>query len=374
MSDHYSPNYVDEPAEEVNDEYSNDDLFNITSWGADLSFREIITMYEEGELLKPELQRKYVWEKIEASRFVESLLLGLPVPSIFLAESTNETKLIVDGYQRIMTVYDYVRGVFSKDGKIFKLTNSEKINKRWRGKAFSELSESDQRKIRKASIHAIIFVQTEPKNSNTSLFQIFERINTGGKTLTAQEIRNCVYQGEFNTLLFQLNNDANWRALLGRPDHDQRMLDMEFILRFFALQDKRVRESEKKQISLKKHLNTFMDSETEKDTEQCRASFEGAMLVINQLLGASAFQNYSVETGEFSGRFSPTIFDAIAIATANAIANNVDLKASTIVKQHKALLEDESFILFTTERTTNIDHINGRISLAAHYLYGVDDD
>lgn len=86
MSEHYKPSYVDEPAEEINDEYSNDDLFNITSWGADPSFRELITMYDEGELQKPELQRKYVWEKPEASRFIESLLLGLPVPSIFLAE------------------------------------------------------------------------------------------------------------------------------------------------------------------------------------------------------------------------------------------------------------------------------------------------
>ena len=78
-----------------NDSYSNDDLFNITSWGADLSFRELVTMYEEGDLLKPELQRKYVWKKQEASRFIDSILLGLPVPSIFLAKKEDETMLIV---------------------------------------------------------------------------------------------------------------------------------------------------------------------------------------------------------------------------------------------------------------------------------------
>lgn len=95
---------------EQNDDYSDDSLFNISSWGADLSFREIIAMYEENELVKPELQRKYVWNKVEASRFVESILMGLPVPSVFFAQSGSQ-KLIVDGYQRIMTVYDYVRGV-----------------------------------------------------------------------------------------------------------------------------------------------------------------------------------------------------------------------------------------------------------------------
>ena len=72
---------------EMEDDYSDDSLFNISSWGADLSFRELVSMYNDNELVKPELQRKYVWDKIEASRFIESILLGLPVPSIFLAQS-----------------------------------------------------------------------------------------------------------------------------------------------------------------------------------------------------------------------------------------------------------------------------------------------
>ena len=90
---------------EDNGSYSDDSLFNINSWGADMSFRELITMYEEDELVKPELQRKYVWSKDEASRFIDSILLGLPVPSIFLAK-VGEQRLIIDGYQRILTVYD----------------------------------------------------------------------------------------------------------------------------------------------------------------------------------------------------------------------------------------------------------------------------
>lgn len=76
---------------EMEDDYSDDSLFNISSWGADLSFRELVSMYNDNELVKPELQRKYVWDKIEASRFIESILLGLPVPSIFLS-SIRESK------------------------------------------------------------------------------------------------------------------------------------------------------------------------------------------------------------------------------------------------------------------------------------------
>ena len=187
--------------EEENDFYSDDDLFRISAWGADLSFRELIDRYQDNELLKPELQRKYVWDRTEASRFIDSLLLGLPVPSIFLAKTQNEKLLIIDGYQRIMTVYDYVRGIYSGDGKVFKLSKSEKINLRWRGNSFLELSDTEQRKIKNTTIHAIIFSQQHPVGTDTSLYQIFERINTSGKTLLPQEIRNCVYQGKLNDLL-----------------------------------------------------------------------------------------------------------------------------------------------------------------------------
>ena len=79
---------MDEFKEEL-EQYSDDDLYNINSWGADLSFREIITMYDDDELLKPELQRKYVWSRAEASRFIDSILLGLPVPSVFFCKRTE---------------------------------------------------------------------------------------------------------------------------------------------------------------------------------------------------------------------------------------------------------------------------------------------
>ena len=244
--------------EEENDYYSDDYLFKISSWGADLSFRELIQRYEDNELVKPELQRKYVWDKTEASRFIDSLLLGLPVPSIFLAKTPDEKLLIIDGYQRIMTVYDYVRGIFAGDNKVFKLSRSEKINPKWRGRAFSELTDTEQRKIRNTTIHAIIFLQQHPTGDDTSLYQVFERINTSGRTLMPQEIRNCVYQGSFNTLLFELNKLPNWRILFGSKDVDQRMRDIEFILRFFALNSPEFEAITQDNISLKKFLNQFM--------------------------------------------------------------------------------------------------------------------
>lgn len=339
--------------------------------GADLSFRELISMYDDNELVKPELQRKYVLDKVEASRFVESVLLGLPVPSIFLAQSGSQ-KLIVDGYQRIMTVYDYVRGIFTTDGKVFKLSNSDKINSRWRNKAFSELTTDEQRKIKSTTIHAIVFEQKKPENDDTSLYQVFERINTSGRSLMAQEIRNCVYQGSFNSLLFELNENELWRGLFGVKDTDSRMRDIEYILRFFALKSDIVMKSTSSQISLKKTLNEFMQSQKNADDttiETFKKEFEDTVEIISNRIGKNAFRNYT--TSGYSKKFHPAIFDAIMIASFN---NRLSSNARQIItnEQHIALLNNKKFKKATSTRTTDLENIRTRIALAERFIFGVD--
>lgn len=362
---------IEKISSEINDDYSDDSLFNIASWGADLSFRELISMYDDNELVKPELQRKYVWDKVEASRFVESVLLGLPVPSIFLAQSGSE-KLIVDGYQRIMTIYDYVRGIFTTDGKVFKLSNSDKINSRWRNKAFSELTTDEQRKIKSTTIHAIVFEQKKPENDDTSLYQVFERINTSGRSLMAQEIRNCVYQGSFNSLLFELNENELWRGLFGVKDTDSRMRDIEYILRFFALKSDIVMKSTSSQISLKKTLNEFMQLHKSADDttiETFKKEFEDTVEIISNRIGKNAFRNYT--TSGYSKKFHPAIFDAIMIASFN---NRSSSNARQIItnEQHIALLKNEEFKKATSTRTTDLENIRTRIALAERFIFGVD--
>ena len=362
---------IEEIKSELEDGYSDDSLFNISSWGADLSFRELVSMYKDDELVKPELQRKYVWDKIEASRFIESVLLGLPVPSIFLAQSGSQ-KLIVDGYQRLMTVNDYMRGIFSKDDKIFKLSKSKKINKLWRDKAFTELSTDDQRKIRSTTIHAIIFEQKKPHNDDTSFYQIFERINTSGRTLTPQEIRNCVYQGELNTMLFELNDNQDWRALFGAESTDCRMQDMEYILRFLAMKTPDVLESTANQISLKKTLNTFMEKHKNGSAEtisQFKQDFETTIKLIYNKIGEYAFRNLNDD--KFSSKFHPAIFDAIMIAT---FLVNQDGQEVTDVStdKHKELFSCDEFKDAISNRTTNVVNINTRIKCVARSFYGVE--
>lgn len=354
--------------------YSDDDLYNINSWGADLSFREIINMYEEDELLKPELQRKYVWTKVEASRFIDSILLGLPVPSVFFAKEPNETMLIIDGFQRIMTVYDYVNGIFSGDGKIFKLSNTDNINARWRGKAFAELEIEEKRRIRNTTIHAIIFEQKYPRN-DTGMFQIFERINTGGRTLKAQEIRNCVYQGKCNSLLFRLNKNKNWRTILGMEDEDARMADLELILRFFAMDDLINRkEADNKQINLAKYLNAYMSDKTKCSDDEIagmESKFEIMIKTCEKIFGNIAFRNLKSDLEKFTNKINPALFDAVSVATVYAIEKGAYNEDKDYMGNYIKLLNETEFKELISRRTTNTQNIFKRINMVSEELYGV---
>ena len=378
MAEDIEENHIVQLKEELDDDYVNDDLYNISSWGADFSFRELIMMYEDGDLVKPELQRKYVWGKPEASRFIDSVLLGLPIPSVFFAKTEDGKMLIIDGYQRLMTINDYVRGLWSEDNKVFKLSNiAEKINDRWRGLAFSELHEAEKRKIKTTTIHAIIFEQKKPTDSDTSLYQIFERINTSGRTLMPQEIRNCVYQGNFNSLLFQLNTNKSWRKLFGQEVEDSRMRDLEYILRFFALDFVYNEGSSKSNISLKKYLNEFMGSKANNSTKNIQEfsdAFNSTIAIIERLLGENAFYNIqSTDLSTIRKRFYPTLFDSIMIATNYAMKKGFNVSNVNESKRLR-LLKDDKFRKYISEGTMQVEHIRGRINLALKYLYDIDNE
>jgi hypothetical protein len=368
---------VDAPSDEQDDFYSDDDLFKISSWGADLSFRELISRYDENELVKPELQRNYVWDKTEASRFIDSVLLGLPVPSIFLAKTQDEKLLIIDGYQRFMTVRDYVKGVFSKDKSVFKLSRSEKIHERWRGKAFLELPDDEQRKIRNTTIHAIIFMQKHPVSGDTSLYQVFERINSSGRTLLPQEIRNCIYQGPINSLLFELNINHAWRTLWGTKDPDERMRDLEHILRFFALSDKRIFSSDNapSRISLKKYLNQYMDSVNNATSViDLKSRFEETIRFVHEHFGNGAFHNVSPsEDGKLVPSFSPTLFDAVMISVDKAMQLGIkQFNHGELEARRQSLLRSQEYQKLLSQETMRVPNIRSRAAQMFNCLFGVE--
>jgi hypothetical protein len=236
------------------------------------------------------------------------------------------------------------------------------------------LTESEQRKIKTTTIHAIIFEQKQPKDDDTSLYQIFERINTSGKSLMPQEIRNCVYQGNLNTLLFALNKDKNWRLLFGNPKEDSRMRDLEFILRFIALEKEFKKNLSKGSISLKKLLNEFMGTKannTETVVDGFELDFTKTINSVFAQFGENAF--YNVQSNDLTTirkRFYPTVFDSVMIATSIAIEKGIDM-SKNIEDKRLELLKDDKFREFSTQGTMKIEHINGRINLALKYLYNL---
>ncbi len=188
--------------------------YMVTSYGADMPVDGLVKRLDREDIFVPEFQRNFVWTLVQARlrTFVESwkLLLGeLPVPGIFLFKEPDTQKLmIVDGQQRLLTLFSAsTRGIF--DDKSFRLTGvSDEFNQ----KNYEALAHEDQRRLDDSILHATIFQQSEPSDDRSSIYQVFERLNTGGTPLHSQEIRACVYRGNLNRLLSQ----AGCQPLLAR--------------------------------------------------------------------------------------------------------------------------------------------------------------
>ena len=166
--------------------------YSITSYGADYTVDSIVQRIEKEKIFVPPFQRKYVWTQIQASRFIESLILGLPVPGVFFSkEEATERLLIIDGQQRILSIANFYRGVFGE--KKFRLKG---VQEDLEGKTYEELNEADQNRLDDSILHATIIKQDTPSDDESSIYMVFERLNTGGTPLQPQEIRACVYYGE----------------------------------------------------------------------------------------------------------------------------------------------------------------------------------
>lgn len=200
---------IEDAAEKENESI----YFSVASYGADYSVDVIISRLKKQQIIVPDFQRKYVWDIKKASRFIESLIIGLPVPGIFLSRDINNQNkmLIVDGQQRLLSLQYFYSGRF-KD-KVFKLSS---VCPELEGLTYDDLSPDDQGRLDDAIIHATIIKQETPANDDSSIYMVFERLNTGGVTLQPQEIRACIYYGEFNNLLSELVKTPSWRSLFSK--------------------------------------------------------------------------------------------------------------------------------------------------------------
>lgn len=222
-----------ERTEESEDQEQDVLVYQISSYPADITLKGYLDKWNSGQLTIPEFQRNYVWNRVRASKLIESLLLGLPVPGVFLYKDRRTNRLtVIDGQQIILSAIRYLRNEFDK--KDFSL---KKVLPKWDGKTYEELEESDRYQLDDTVLRATVVQQIDPED-DSSIYYIFERLNTGGINLNPMEIRKCVYFGDLFSLLERLNSDKNyknWRKIIAKPDPDKRLRDVELVLRCLAL-------------------------------------------------------------------------------------------------------------------------------------------
>ncbi len=192
------------------------------------SLRNILDMIEEGEVdLAPDFQRYQVWSKKQKCRLIESVLLRIPLPAFYFSSDDQGVMQVVDGVQRLTTIYKYVR-----DKKSFPLYDLEYLNEQVGGMTYSELGTEWIRRINKTQVTVnIIDPQTPPKVK----FDIFKRLNTGGTPLVAQEIRHCMSKQRARDFLKRLCNSEEFiKVLPAKIINHKRMANREMALRVAA--------------------------------------------------------------------------------------------------------------------------------------------
>ncbi|WP_282047308.1 DUF262 domain-containing protein [Roseibium album] len=335
---------IDDIEEEIHDE---DIVYQINTFGADYTVDGLVKRFDRGDIFRPEFQRNFVWTWPQASKFIESILLGLPIPSVFLyREESTQKHLIVDGLQRLTTLHAFHKGRFQHNDRVFRLKD---VKSRFEGKTIDELEEEDHRRFEDAVIHAMVIQQMVPEKDNSSVFYIFDRLNSNGTPLQPQEIRAAIYHGAFQAVLGELNSFENWREIFG-PTH-KRAKDQELILRFLALANN-LANYEK---PMKIFLNKFMDENrylSSKKSEEFAHQFKQTISRVYEAIGSRAFRPQRA--------MNVAVFDAIMVA----VLSRPFAQKGIIETAYKTLISDEQFMRMCSDATSDESNVHGRINAA----------
>jgi hypothetical protein len=271
--------------------------------------------YKRGKLiLQPDFQRRFVWDRKKCSRLIESVLLDIPLPVIYLSEEVAQDsgnpgslkEYVIDGQQRLTAFFSYIDNNFP-DNREFKLTGLN-IFKELNGKKFAELDEGVQDRIKFKKIRTITFRQETGPDLK---FEIFERLNTGAVALNDQELRNCIYRGSYNNLLKKLCENNDFRALLGLKGPEKRMRDVELVLRFAAFHNASYLGYKP---SMRQFLNRDMDKNRDispNEAKDLEKAFKDSVATIRSMLGKRAFKRfYRGDEKNPNGRWEPKKFNA----------------------------------------------------------------
>lgn len=334
--------------------------YSIASYGADYPIDSLVKRIDNNDILVPTFehedelandidafQREYVWPRPKADRFIESLLLGLPVPGIFLVKEEDTGRLLVlDGHQRLFTLKCFYNGLIH--GREYRLAG---IQERFVGKTYKELDVADRRRLDDSIIHATIVKQEEPSKDWSSIYSIFERLNTGGITLQPQEIRMALYHGPFSALLRELNNVSEWRDLVGPVS--RRLKDVELILRFFALLYHHAKYTSPMKDFLNRYMATNKKMEKQSETE-LKDLFHKTCSAILAALGSVAFRPERA--------VNAALVDALMVGAGTAILKTGGVDYGKLTKARSALLSDEKFMDAISTGTSQKPKVDLRIA------------
>ena len=347
----------DAPSEEDEDLHIE---YDIAVYPSDYTLRIISDMWNNDEILLPDFQRGFVWSMKQASQLVESFLIGLPVPPVFFYIDEEYHNLVVDGQQRISSIAYFLSGYFGKEtpsGKrnVFRLQGLSE-NSPYSRKTFDELDSSDKRKLENSVLRAINIRQLSPKHDNSSIFHIFERLNTGGTALKSQEIRNCVYHGPLVEALNKLNGLAGWRDIIGQPNFQKHQRDVEMILRIFSFWE-RWEDYEK---PMKRFLNEQMASYQDGDLSKFYKfgeDFRKAVEIIGRLNNKKPFH--------IRGPLNLAALDSVF----SLIIRNVDRIPENLEERLENLLADELFRNSIQVSTSDNLSVKTRMTIANRVLF-----
>jgi len=334
--------------------------FKIVVTATDWSLDQLATMFRSEDIVIPDYQRKYVWDIRRASTLVESFAIGLPVPQVFFYENSEGQLEVIDGQQRITSIAYFFEGYFGPENaagnrKVFKLNGLEQ-RKDLEGKTFEELDDRTKRKLKNSSLRGVTVKQLKPEEEQPeSVYHIFERLNTGGQPLNAQEIRNAVYRGPILACFEKLNSDPHWRSIYGKPEPDPKQRDIELVLRLFALFE----NVHNYQPPMKDFLSREMANNKEFESERAQRfekAFRTACKTANDVLDKPFRPR---------GLLNAATMEAVMVVL---MESQEEIKFTK--KIYKRLVERDDFIEAFSSNTTSREQVVNRHKIAEAVLQG----
>ncbi len=281
---------------------------NLTTQAYDKSVSDIVRMMDEKDLvLDPDYQRNYVWDNKKASKLVESIILNVPIPVIYVSEEKDSSWSVIDGLQRLNSLKRFFDGRFKLSG----LEILAELNKC----DFKSLPAKASRLLKNGLLRIVMVTA----DSNDEIkYDIFMRLNTGAVHLNEQELRNCLYRGELNKFLQEEAKNPRWLAMLGLNEPHKRMADRELLLRFLTLSvnwDKERGEINGYKGNMKSYMNSFM-KKYQHDKEainRFKTICDETIDKVFEVYGDDAFRRLN-EDGSVTP-INRAIMDAVMIAT-----------------------------------------------------------